>query len=72
MDTPCENCKKLGARLSELERVFAEQAKVIQEQAQLIKDLQDELRKSKRQAQPFSKGKSLLAKQHALNTFSSS
>ena len=29
---------------------------------QLIKELQDELRKGKRQAQPFSKGKSLLAK----------
>lgn len=32
------------------------------EQAQLIKELQDELGKGKRQAQPFSKGKSLLAK----------
>lgn len=62
MDTPCENCKKLEVRIAELERIFAEQAKVIQEQAQLIKDLQDELRKGKRQAQPFSKGKSLLAK----------
>lgn len=55
METPCENCKKLEARIAELERI-------VTDQAQLIKELQDELRKGKRQAQPFSKGKSLLSK----------
>lgn len=62
MEKPCENCSKLESRIAELERVVIEQAKVIQDQAQLIKELQDEQRKGKRQAQPFSKGKSLLAK----------
>jgi transposase len=62
MNTPCDNCKNLEARISELEQIVAEQAKAIQEQVQLIKELDNERRKGKRQAQPFSKGKSLLTK----------
>jgi len=55
MDTSCENCKKLEAKI-------AEQSKQIADLLKRIEDLENELRKSKRQAQPFSKGKNLLAK----------
>lgn len=58
----CPNCEVLEGRIAELEGIVKEQAKLIEKLEKRIAELESDNRRGKRQAQPFSKGKSALDK----------